>query len=50
MIVIKKRIGIPRSLLYYKYFPLWKTFLEELGVEIVLSDRTNSKIIDIGGR
>ncbi|MHA1131865.1 MAG: acyl-CoA dehydratase activase-related protein, partial [Candidatus Helarchaeota archaeon] len=31
-----KKIGIPRSLLYYKYFPLWKTFFEELGYEIII--------------
>jgi predicted nucleotide-binding protein (sugar kinase/HSP70/actin superfamily) len=47
---IKKKIGIPRSLLYYKYYPLWKTFFEELGFEIVLSDETNSKIVEVGGR
>ncbi|MBD3229563.1 MAG: hypothetical protein GF329_15385 [Candidatus Lokiarchaeota archaeon] len=45
-----EKIGIPRSLLYYKYYPIWKTFLEELGYEIVLSDKTNSKIVDVGGR
>jgi predicted nucleotide-binding protein (sugar kinase/HSP70/actin superfamily) len=22
------RIGIPRGLLYYQYFPMWKTFFE----------------------
>ncbi|MHC1591114.1 MAG: acyl-CoA dehydratase activase-related protein [Candidatus Helarchaeales archaeon] len=45
----KKKVGIPRSLLFFKYYPLWKIFLEELGFEIVLSDRTNSKIVEIGG-
>jgi predicted nucleotide-binding protein (sugar kinase/HSP70/actin superfamily) len=43
-------IGIPRSLLYYKYYPIWKTFLEELGYDIVLSDKTNSQIVDVGSR
>lgn len=47
---ITKKIGIPRSLLYYKYFPLWKTFFEELGFEIVVSDRSTSKIVEIGSR
>ncbi|MHA1146019.1 MAG: acyl-CoA dehydratase activase-related protein, partial [Candidatus Helarchaeota archaeon] len=28
---------------------LWKIFLEELGFEIVLSDHTNAKIVEIGG-
>ncbi|MHA1651203.1 MAG: acyl-CoA dehydratase activase-related protein, partial [Candidatus Helarchaeota archaeon] len=50
VVEIKKKIGIPRSLLYYKYFPLWKTFFEELGLEVVVSDKSNSKIVEIGGR
>jgi len=45
-----KKIGIPRSLLYYKYFPLWKTFFEELGCEIVLSGESNVKMIEAGNR
>lgn len=43
-----KKVGIPRGLFYYKYFPLWKTFLEELGAEITVSDATNKKILDNG--
>jgi predicted nucleotide-binding protein (sugar kinase/HSP70/actin superfamily) len=43
-----KKVGIPRGLFYYKYFPLWKTFMEELGAEIVLSDYTSKKILDVG--
>lgn len=42
------KVGIPRGLYYYKYFPLWKTFMEELGAEIVLSDYTTKKILDQG--
>ena len=40
-------MGIPRALLYYEYYPLWKTF-EELGAEVVLSAKTNKKIIESG--
>lgn len=43
-----KKVGIPRSLFYYKYYPLWKTFLEELGAEIIVSDETNKRILDDG--
>lgn len=25
-----KKIGIPRGMLYYEYFPIWKDFLREL--------------------
>lgn len=34
----KGRIGIPRALMFYRYFPLWKVFFEELGWSVVLSD------------
>ncbi|MDD4316034.1 MAG: acyl-CoA dehydratase activase-related protein [Clostridia bacterium] len=43
-----KKIGIPRALLYYDYYPLWHTFFENVGAEIVLSDRTNNKILNDG--
>ena len=45
-----KKVGIPRGLFYYKYFPLWKTFLEELGAEIVLSEVTSKKVLDAGSK
>ncbi|MBI4303734.1 MAG: hypothetical protein HY665_05305 [Chloroflexi bacterium] len=34
------RIGIARALLYYQYFPMWQTFFEELGAEVVVSPPT----------
>lgn len=45
---MSKKVGIPRSLFYYKYFPLWKTFFEELGAEIIVSDNTSKRILDDG--
>lgn len=42
------KIGIPRALMYYHYFPLWKTFYQELNQEIVLSEETNKNILDLG--
>ncbi|CCO08985.1 acyl-CoA dehydratase activase-related protein [Desulforamulus hydrothermalis] len=42
------RVGIPRALLYYYYFPLWKSFLEGLGAEVVVSDRTTKDILTRG--
>mgnify|MGYP005834541655 CR=1 FL=1 len=47
---MSKKVGIPRALYYYQYYPLWKTFLEELGAEVVLSDVTNKKVLDEGVR
>jgi predicted nucleotide-binding protein (sugar kinase/HSP70/actin superfamily) len=45
---MKSKVGIPRALLYYSYYPMWKTFFETLGAEVVLSDFTNKKILDDG--
>lgn len=42
------RVGIPRSLLYYKYLPFWKTFLAELGLEVETSPLTNKQILSWG--
>ncbi|MBN1273212.1 MAG: hypothetical protein JXB26_13175 [Candidatus Aminicenantes bacterium] len=43
------RIGIPRLFTqYYDYFPLWKTFFEQLGFEVVTSGKTNKKMIERG--
>jgi predicted nucleotide-binding protein (sugar kinase/HSP70/actin superfamily) len=44
------KVGIPRALFYYQYYPLWKTFFEELGAEIVLSDYTTKSIMDEGSK
>ena len=45
---MKKKVGIPRALFYYQYYPLWKSFLEELGAEIIVSDFTTKDILDAG--
>ncbi|MEW6019129.1 MAG: acyl-CoA dehydratase activase-related protein, partial [Pseudomonadota bacterium] len=42
------RVGIPRSLLYYKYLPFWKTFLASLGLEVETSPMTNRQILSAG--
>lgn len=42
------RIGIPRTLAYFIYYPMWKTFLEELGQEVVVSPPTSREILDQG--
>lgn len=44
------KVGIPRSLMYYLFFPMWKTFFEELGAEVVVSGPTTKKIMDDGVR
>ncbi len=42
------KIGIPRTLYFYTYYPLWKTFFEELGLKVVFSPPTNKEIMDDG--
>jgi len=42
------RIGIPRALLYYQYYPMWKTFFEELGAEVVVSPPTTKAMLAEG--
>lgn len=46
----KIKIGIPYALYFYEYFPLWKEFLSRLGAEVILSEPTNKKILDLGIR
>jgi len=42
------KIGIPRALLYYQYFPLWVTYFEALDAEVIISSETNKKILNEG--
>ncbi|MFX1418521.1 MAG: acyl-CoA dehydratase activase-related protein [Promethearchaeota archaeon] len=44
----KIKVGIPRALHFYRYYPFWKKLLEELDVEIVISSPTNKKIVEEG--
>ncbi|UCC60901.1 MAG: CoA activase [Dehalococcoidia bacterium] len=41
-------IGMPRMLMFYEQFPLWGTFFQELGLKVVLSDKTNRRLINKG--
>ncbi|MFC1920622.1 acyl-CoA dehydratase activase-related protein [Chloroflexota bacterium] len=42
------RIGIPGALLYYQYFPAWKTFFENLGAEVVVTPPTTRNMLAEG--
>ncbi|MFC1870930.1 acyl-CoA dehydratase activase-related protein [Chloroflexota bacterium] len=42
------RVGIPRALLYYEYYPMWKTFFETLGAEVVVSPPTTQTTVTEG--
>ena len=45
-----KTIGIPRAISYYYNYPFYYGFFKELGFDIVLSDKTTSKIINEGSK
>lgn len=42
------KVGIPKSLLYFRYYLFIETFFNELGAEIVLSKDTNKEILNSG--
>lgn len=42
------RIGIPRALLYFDYFPLWQGFFRELGCQVIVSAPTTCDIANSG--
>lgn len=42
------KIGIPKGLLYERYYPFLVTFFSELGADIVTSDNTNKIILNEG--
>ncbi|MBI2830889.1 MAG: hypothetical protein HYX79_01365 [Chloroflexi bacterium] len=42
------RVGVPRALLYYQYYPMWKTFFESLGAEVVVSPTTTQAMVSSG--
>ncbi len=45
---MSKTVGIPRTLAYFTFFPMWKAFFEELGIEVVLSRQTDKRILEMG--
>jgi predicted nucleotide-binding protein (sugar kinase/HSP70/actin superfamily) len=42
------KVGIPRALLYYQYYPIWKTFFEELGASVLVSGPTTKATLAAG--
>ncbi len=42
------RIGIPYVFYFHDYLPYWSTLLWELGFEVVVSPRTNRRIVNLG--
>lgn len=42
----KKTVGVPLSLIMYKFFPLANEFFKNLGFNVLLSDSTNEHTIE----
>jgi len=47
---MRKRIGVPRALMFYKYYPFIKGFLEGCGCQVVASPPTDLDILEEGTR
>lgn len=45
---MKIKIGFPRALFYFLYYPFWRTFFESLGCEVITSQPTNKLSLDLG--
>ncbi|HHU29335.1 MAG TPA: 2-hydroxyglutaryl-CoA dehydratase [Firmicutes bacterium] len=44
------RVGIPRTLYFFTFYPLWKSFFDVLEVDVVLSPPSNKVLLDAGVR
>jgi predicted nucleotide-binding protein (sugar kinase/HSP70/actin superfamily) len=42
------KVGIPRALLYYQYYPMWQSFFEGLGAEVIVSPLTTQAMLAAG--
>ena len=42
------KIGYPSTLTYYSHFPLWKSFFNSLGHEVIISPKTSKNILESG--
>ena len=42
------KVGVPRGMYFYKYYPFIQNFLTELGAEVVPSPETTKEILDKG--
>ncbi len=47
---MKIKVGIPRALSYYTFYPMWRAFMEKIGAEVLVSRLTNKKILEDGIR
>lgn len=46
----KFKVGIPRGLYFYKFFPFWEEMLTRMGCELIISPETNKNILEMGAK
>jgi len=44
----RTRVGIPRAMYFYDWFPFWRAYLTSLGLDVVLSDTTSKQVVNEG--
>jgi predicted CoA-substrate-specific enzyme activase len=42
------RVGVPRAMYFYERFPFWNAYLRGIGCDVVISEETNAKILNLG--
>jgi predicted nucleotide-binding protein (sugar kinase/HSP70/actin superfamily) len=42
------RVGVPQAMHFHERFPFWNAYLKGIGCNVVVSEETNSKILDLG--
>lgn len=47
---LKYKVGVPRALYYYKFFPFWHEMLTQMGCQVILSPETNKQILEAGSK
>jgi len=44
------KIGIPRALAYYQYYPMWEAFFTKLGAEVISTPPTTQQMLTKGSK
>ncbi len=44
------KVGIPGTLFFYLFYPMWYEFFKELGIQVVTSGKTTKTVLDKGVR
>lgn len=44
----RTRVGIPRAMYFFDWFPFWRAYFDGLGMDVVISDTTSKQIVNDG--